>query len=371
MRKLQRRRLRKKDIIKRRILITTLLFSLTFILVIGYSVFSTAINLSAKGNIYKVSDKCYEAKDNGDGTVTITDYDKTCGNEINIPSTIKGLTVTKINNGGWSNQIGFYGPFYNKGLTSVIIPDTITVIGDDAFVDNNIAYLKLGKNVQKIGTEAFASNNLTALTLPNSLTSIGTRAFGSNNLTSIDIPSSVTYLGGGSFANNNFKEEDAFIYGRNSDGSINYEVLDSCAVKNGSNLTLPNVKTISSNACRGVYFKNLTIPSSVEQVGFIAFSGNNAQTLTLNEGIKIIEGQAFENGNYKEITIPNSVEGIDFSAFRNAKLIKVTIGAGVTRIDDTAFISNPDLKTININKAENSVAGSPWGAPNATINWLK
>lgn len=62
---------------------------------IGYASFSTNISLSAKGKVYKVSD-------NGDGTVTITDYDKTCGSEVNIPSTIRGLTVTRIADGNWN-----------------------------------------------------------------------------------------------------------------------------------------------------------------------------------------------------------------------------------------------------------------------------
>ena len=59
MRKKYQRRLRKKDIVKHRIIFAAIFLCLTFVLVTGYSAFSTNINLSAKGNVYKVSDKCY------------------------------------------------------------------------------------------------------------------------------------------------------------------------------------------------------------------------------------------------------------------------------------------------------------------------
>ena len=41
-------------------------------LVIGYSVFSINVNLIAKGNVYKVSDKCYRTSDNGSEAKKIT-----------------------------------------------------------------------------------------------------------------------------------------------------------------------------------------------------------------------------------------------------------------------------------------------------------
>lgn len=364
--KRKRRRTRKKQ---RKILIMSSLFFL-FILVSSYAAFQTNLTITAKGNIYNKADKCYETKDNGDGTISITDYDKTCGSELIIPEKIKGKTVTQIANGGWSNTNGFFGPFYNKALTKVEIPDTVLTIGDNSFVGNNIKELKLGNNITTIGTEAFASNKITTLILPKSLNKIGVGAFRNNLLTTIEIPSSVTYLGGGAFAYNTFKEENAIIYGRNSDGSINYEELNSCAIKNGSNLTLPNVTTIASNACRGVYFENLVIPSNVKSVGPLSFSGNNSKTITLNENLKTISQQAFENGQYTEVTIPNSVIQVGTKSFRNTKLQTVNIGSGINSISEDAFSSNENLKTITINKKENSISNSPWGAFNAKVNWI-
>ena len=35
----------------------------------AYSIFNTNINLTAKGNVYKNSDKCYTTKDTENGTV--------------------------------------------------------------------------------------------------------------------------------------------------------------------------------------------------------------------------------------------------------------------------------------------------------------
>lgn len=55
MRKKHKRRLRKKDIIKHRIILTTSFLSLTFILATGYSAFSTNLTLNTKGNIKELT----------------------------------------------------------------------------------------------------------------------------------------------------------------------------------------------------------------------------------------------------------------------------------------------------------------------------
>ena len=50
-------------------------------------------------------------------------------------------------------------------------------------------------------------------------------------------------------------------------------------------------------------------------------------------------------------------------------LKEINIGSGVVNIDANAFNAVPNLTTININKSENAISGSPWGATNATVNW--
>ncbi len=320
MRKRHRKRLRKKDIVKRRIIITISLFSLTLILTISYSAFSTNINLSAKGHVYKTSDKCYETSDNEDGTVTITNYDKNCGSEVNIPSTIKGKIVTRIGSTSWDVSKSFN----NKDLTKVVIPDTVMSIGACAFWSNNISYLDLGNGVQSIGAEAFVGNKLTSIIFPPSLKELREEAFRNNRLTSVPSLENIRY-GGGIFAGNNLTGDDVFIYGKNSDGIIDNTILNSYGGKSAKEITLPsNVKTIQPYAFRQI----------------------SASTINLT-----------------------NVENIEIVAFFQTQIPIINISNAIKSINKEAVTQSPNITTININRKENSIAGAPWGATNATVNW--
>lgn len=89
---------------------------------------------------------------------------------IDIPSEIGGVVITSIGSSAFEDC---------RGLTSVIIHDSVTSIGDRAF---------------------YGCSGLTSITIPDSVTSIESYAFrGCSGLTSIMIPDSVTSIGGGAF----------------------------------------------------------------------------------------------------------------------------------------------------------------------------
>ena len=348
----RRKRLHRREIKRQRKIIILSLFTVLLCFSFGYAAFSTNIKMNAKGNVYKVSDKCYTTLDNGDGTVTIADYDKACGSEVNIPATIRGLTVTRIADGNWdfSCTTGFcaYGPFTNKNITSVTMPDTITYIGDRAFEYNQITKVKLSSNLIKIGFEVFANNKIIEIELPSTLKSIGLGSFSRNEITKINIPSSVTELGAGVFASNNLKATSAIIYGRNSDGSIDYTTLNSYAGKNIDSLIIPStITTLGQRAFDDVGGTELIVPYTVETIDYACFTNSLIQNIVLEEGVGNIAGSAFWQCNVSHVTIPSSVG----------------------KIGENAFYSTPNLKTITINRKENAIDGAPWGSTTATINW--
>ena len=63
--------------------------------------------------------------------------------------------------------------------TSYVIPDSVTNIVEDAFMDAyNLASITLGPNVQSIGDSAFEDcYSLTSITIPNSVTNLGFSTF--------------------------------------------------------------------------------------------------------------------------------------------------------------------------------------------------
>ena len=176
---------------------------------------------------YNVTDEsCFTAGTINDGNeVAIINYDKTCGTDVIIPSTIKGYKVTVIGNNftaivkQLSNKINSYnfndlnnygnkeykidemyniyrGAFQNKNLTSVIIPDSVTTIESYAFASNQLTSIIIPNNVTTIGVYAFSNNQLTSVEFsnPSKLERIKRIAFQNNNISTVSIPETVTYL---------------------------------------------------------------------------------------------------------------------------------------------------------------------------------
>ncbi|MCL1991481.1 MAG: leucine-rich repeat domain-containing protein [Spirochaetes bacterium] len=107
---------------------------------------------------------------------------------LEIPAVIDGRVVTQI--ASIMDAPGFM--FHNMGLTSVVIPDSVTTIGTASFANNNISSLTLGSGVRSIGFGAFDSNALQSVTIPNNVETIASSAFINNPLTSISIGGMVT-----------------------------------------------------------------------------------------------------------------------------------------------------------------------------------
>ena len=82
---------------------------------------------------------------NTDNSVTITGYTGSNG-MVMVPSTLAGLPVTGI--GNWA--------FYATSVTNVLVPDSVTSIGDGAFFDcESLTNITIGSGVTNVGDWAF------------------------------------------------------------------------------------------------------------------------------------------------------------------------------------------------------------------------
>jgi hypothetical protein len=115
---------------------------------------------------------------------------------VEIPAVIDGKPVTAITNGGVPNAVD--GAFAFSQISSVTIPESVTVIGDKAFsVCFNLKSIRIPDSVTTIGAEAFyQSNGLTQVHFGKSVRSIGHLAFfACFRLTKLAFPASLKSIG--------------------------------------------------------------------------------------------------------------------------------------------------------------------------------
>ena len=114
--------------------------------------------------------------------------------EVTIPSTYKGLPVTEISNNAFSYSTNGACEYLEK----IIIPDSVTTIGENAFRNcSSLTSVVIGNGVTTIGEWAFDfCSSLTSVVIGNSVTTIEGGAFRNcSSLTEIVIPDSVTTIG--------------------------------------------------------------------------------------------------------------------------------------------------------------------------------
>ncbi|MDP4240267.1 MAG: leucine-rich repeat protein [Bacteroidota bacterium] len=205
-------------------------------------------------------------------------------------------------------------------LMAVILPPTITSIGDSAFyrcyeLSGN---LTIPNSVTAIGNSAYQGCGLLTgtLTIPNSVTNIGKNAFNNcQSLTGLLLSNSLTAIGDGAFG---------------GDWSLQ------------GNLDIPNsVTSIGEAAFYYCGFTSITIPNSVQSIGVFAFAKCKFLTGNLilpNSITSISEGAFSLCSRLTGITLPNSITSIGNNAFTMSGLTSITIPNSVITIGAGAFV---------------------------------
>ncbi len=265
--------------------------------------------------------------------VTITGYTGEA-TEIIIPAEIEGVPVTRI------RSSAFYGC---KNLTSIHLPDGVTIIGMDAFYGcSKLTSINLPDTVTEIESRAFGDcSSLTSISIPKGVTSIGYSVFsGCSDLASISIPDSVTEIG--------------------------FSAFSSCFKL--ASIDLPDsVTTIGSNAFRNcISLTSIYIPDSVTEIGDSAFvdcsglteihvdennpkySSDTYGVLFDKEKTEIIQLPCAISGSY---TIPNGVTEISYHAFYGCShLNTIFIPDSLTEMPDGVLGNCFDLIGIHVDE---------------------
>ena len=295
-----------------------------------------------------------------------------CGDNVTWELYENGKLI--INGTGAMTNYGFTGsPFrYRNDIKNVVISDGVTTIGDNAFMGCTATTIAIPDSVTSIGMNALVyCTNLTSITIPDSVTAIGEYAFsGCANLSSITIPDSVTTIGrctfeGTAYYNNADNWENDVLY-------IGKHLIRAKTTLSGNYNIKNRTLTIANNAFQDCSLISVAIPDSITSIGEQAFYYcSKLANVTIGKNVTSIGKSAFDSCSITNVTIPESVTSIGDFAFLGNKFTSITIPASVTSIGEGTFKYCHNLATINVPWAEGTVAGAPWGAPNAqlTINY--
>lgn len=340
-----------------------------------------------------------------DGTCAVTGIGHCLDEELYIPSSFGGYTVTEISSHAFLNC---------TQLKRVVMPDTIRTIGIGAFEGcTSLISVSISDNVYNISSYAFFNcSSLASVSLPASLCFLGSEVFRNTAITELLLPENFmcwethgeTFVGATSLENifvdpqnPHLQSIDGNLYSKDGKELVAYapgkqatsfvvpdsvkriqtgafhsckalksitlpdsvhDILDfafyGCTALEQINLP-PELLSIGTWAFSGCCsLTEVTVPKFVTAIGYGAFSDCTAlRNITLPSALQEIPGCAFKNCfSLIEITIPKKVTYIGGDAFRYCTgLTEVIIPDGVTNISYTAFCGCSSLQSISIPKS--------------------
>lgn len=301
---------------------------------------------------------------NTDAYITAINQDKNYPSYFEVPKQLKGHKVVGI------DAQAFYGL---DRLKTVVLPKSVSVIGDQAFGNCvNLKKVIVKGELSSVGVDVFEGSDnweYKSITdeygdkfimfenflykydgeIANNTIVKSEEDKGSNEIASqqyLYIPSEVKELCSGSF-----KDQPGIVGVElpSKYTQLPKEVFANC--RNLKSVDLKNVTEINDSAFYDCASLETIDLSKVTSIGSSAFNNTNISSITLSNELTTINNSTFANClNLGNVTIPTSVTKIDDYAFANdEKITEMSLSDNVTFLGIGAF-SNTRIKTFKTPK---------------------
>ena len=304
---------------------------------------------------------------------TVTEIMDEALRESTITSVVIPNTVTAIGNRAFYlctqlsgtvvipnsvNTVGYTAFCRCDRMTEVVLPAKDVTYGNGCFKTTGLTgTLTLPEGLVTISKEMFNNNDkLTHVVIPHTVTTISQDAFvNCNKLEEVLIPNSVTALYNNPFYSS-AKIESVMV----EEGNPVYYSENNCVIQQATNTlvigcknsVIPDgIETIGPFAFGQCGLTQIPeIPSSVTSIGDHAFlSCNDHGSLVIPETVTHFGQEAFIYGRFSTITVPHTIDTIPYRMFGMCQWAgEVTIPGSITHIGDLAFSWCTKLKKIYV-----------------------
>ncbi len=306
---------------------------------------------------------------NGDGTCTVKpSRNKEESGVITIPSVSpNGDTVTSV--------AGFSGC---DNMTAIILPETVTSIGNAAFSGCDILERVEAPGAVTLGNRAFSGckvlrtvilspsltlipesafiecTSLTELPLWEGIVSIGKTAFWGTGAVEVIFPSTLTEVGESAFAE--CHELTRVDMSKSSVATLD-QTFTFCA-KLGDVVFSPKTKTIGRSAfefCTAL--SNVTLPEGLETIGGSAFSATSLTSIVIPDSVTTLYSAFGNNESFKSITLGKGVKTLQCFGYCTG-IESFVIPETITAIGDVAFQGCTNLREVIIPDSVKKIGGN-------------
>lgn len=234
-------------------------------------------------------------------------------------------------------------------VTSLVIQDGVTSIGDNAFVYAKLTEVTIPGSVESIGDMAFGSmKTLQKVTLEEGVQSIGTMAFlHCEALEELKLPSTLTEIGSSAFSGCSKLKE--------------LELPDGITM----------ISSFAFDACSSL--KEVAIPGSVQSMGMHAFGNcTSLDKVTIWKGVGQVDWYVFTGDTaLKTVVIPISVASIGFGAFDGCTALETVIYGGTEEEWNAINIesSNEPLQKVAVQHNSEASKTETSGSCGENLTW--
>lgn len=270
--------------------------------------------------------------------------------------------ITEIGNNAFNNsyavsyqlsdtitRIGTSAFAYNRQLTSIDIPGSVTAIEGSAFAGSSaLADMTLHEGLKTVGINAFNFTVIRELNLPASLQSVNSGFGQMRSLQTVTVAEGSQYM----------TVEDNVLFQKTEDDTWGLLVYPACC--QGSSYEVPEeidgvqVTEIMRGFSGTQYVRTLTIPDTVGSIYGYSFQNSSVTQV-------IVESTALTNSNYAFISCSNLTQ-IDISHLAGTLpssffstctgLTTISIPEGITRIGGSCFTGCTGLEEVIYDAAD-------------------